>query len=106
MSFEIRSVKLQPWRLLGASAGMLAAPTLCYIGFGLSVQGDAFGPGLGFWPALVGAAALGALLGWKARGPVARLLLIAAMFAAAAFWLLVPDGWWALGPPHMDRYSS
>ena len=86
-------------QLLLSVAGMLAVVTVAYIGFALNEYGDLFDPGFWFLPGLFGAAALGAIAGWRVQSRLGRMIIVAVGIEAAMFWIFVPNGWWASGPP-------
>ena len=89
-------------RLARASLAAFAAFTAAWIVVGLSNHGDAFPQGPAVWLqplALIAPAGAGWVV-WK-RGPSRGLWIglgLAALMALA-FWVLVRDGWWAVGPP-------
>ena len=64
--------------------------------------GDYFANGSAFvWPSLLGLLAIGLLFGWfLCASPVMRAILAIGVAVSLAFWLFVPNGWWAKSPPN------
>jgi hypothetical protein len=82
--------------LMGACTGA----TLGWIGWGVVTPGDIFANGSYFVdPTLLALGLLGGFAGFKARSRRARIAVSATSALSAAFWLAVPDLWWAHPPP-------
>ncbi|MDC0721798.1 hypothetical protein [Nannocystis bainbridge] len=90
-------------RSLLAAAGTFAGFTLAWIAVGLGNSGDAFPQGAArqLLPLLLVGPGLGAFAGLRASSRLAVITLLALTLLSASFWLLVPDGWWAVGAPPM-----
>ena len=82
------------------AASALTACTGVWILWGLSTRGDYFASGNPFvLVSMVLAGAAGLVLGYRRRSPRYRGIVLAVGLFAALFWLAVPEGWWAHGPP-------
>jgi peptidoglycan/LPS O-acetylase OafA/YrhL len=89
-------------RLAAAALAAFVAFTAAWIAVGLANHGDAFpqGPAVYLQPLALIAPATAGWLAWRrrpSRGLWTGLAIGAAL--ALSFWLLVRDGWWAVGPP-------
>jgi hypothetical protein len=83
-----------------ALTGGFTGATLGWIVWGIMTPGDAFANGSSFVEATVLAlGALGGYAAFKARSRWARISTALVSVLCAAFWVAVPDGWWAKPPP-------
>ncbi len=85
---------------LNMAASALTACTALWIVWGLATPGDYFANGnplVIVSVALAGAAGLA--LGYRRRSPRYRGIVLGLAVFALLFWLSVPNGWWAHGPP-------
>jgi VIT1/CCC1 family predicted Fe2+/Mn2+ transporter len=84
---------------MALSSGYFLA-TLAWIVWGVATPGDYFANGavlsVGISVAFAGIS--GIVLGWRAKGHVARTAILALAIFSTAFWCLVRDGWWAKSP--------
>ena len=88
-------------RVLFLAAAAFAAFTGAWAVVGLANSGDAFPQGLAV-PMLPLLALSPVVVAWRLRrtdSKLGRLLVVAITLLAIAFWLLVPNGWWAVAPP-------
>jgi hypothetical protein len=89
-----------PWlRWLTAATLAFDLTTLTWVVIGVLTPGDSFYLGPIDLVALVALPALGLWRGYRASGRPARWAIFVAAVPAVAFWLLVPDAWWANAPP-------
>ena len=80
--------------------GLLTAVTIYWVFWGLVSAGDFFAQGRTFaLVTLIGAALAGAIVGYKMKGTMPRIVLGAFGVASVVFWLAAPRGWWALPSP-------
>jgi hypothetical protein len=90
-------------RLACVALAVVPTVTVTWIAIGLSNTGDAFpqGRAAAMMPLLLVLPPLAAWAGWKQASM--RLVAVLAILSvlAAAFWIAVPNGWWASGPPPM-----
>ncbi|MFZ5896115.1 MAG: hypothetical protein ACOY0T_33975 [Myxococcota bacterium] len=93
--------RIVPARAFTAAAAAFAAFTGVWLLLGLANNGDAFPQGLAvpLLPLLLIAPALAGYFAWRRETRGLRVALSLLSLLAAVFWLLVPDGWWAVGPP-------
>lgn len=94
-------------RALSACAAAFAFVTAAWAIWGYFTPGDYFANGSSFvWPSLLCAFLAGLAFGWHlAAAPAARVILVFGVVASLAFWLLVPNGWWAHWPSHDAPHS-
>jgi FtsH-binding integral membrane protein len=88
-------------RFLFLAAAAFAAFTLAWVVVAFVNNGDAFPQGLAV-PMLPLLGLSPVAVAWSLRrndSKLGRVLVAAATLLAVAFWLLVPNGWWAVGPP-------
>ena len=89
-------------RVLLIAGGAMTAGSVTWILWGLLTPGDYFGGGSpAVWATLAVAGLGGALAGARIRSRWAAGILMLAAALLSAFWILVPDGWWASSPPSM-----
>lgn len=82
------------------AASALTACTGVWILWGLFTPGDYFANGNPLMlVSVVLAGVLGLLAGYRRRSPRYRGIVLGLAVFALLFWLAVPDGWWAHGPP-------
>lgn len=83
-----------------AGAGFVAF-TAVWIGLGILNTGDAFpqGPARVWMPMIVVGPLAAAWMGWRRAGRRFGVAVAVLAVLAVAWWVLVPDGWWAVGPP-------
>lgn len=91
--------------LAAASAiGGAVAFTLCWALWGYLTPGDYFANGSSWLsPSLLAAAIAGGALGMHSRNRYAAAAWMLLLLASLTFWFLVPDGWWAHGPPDSQQ---
>jgi hypothetical protein len=84
------------------AAGAFSAFTFSWIVTCIFNNGDAFpqGAAIPLLPSLL-LVPLGTTWFMRRRGATRnRTVVVILTLAALTFWLLVPTGWWAVGPPH------
>ena len=80
--------------------GAFALGTLCWVLWGLITPGDYFANGSPMFPfSFVISVMIGLTLGYSVRSRAFRYFFVGLAVLALAFWLFVPEGWWAKGPP-------
>ena len=87
-------------QILFLGAAIFAAFTGAWFVVGLANSGDAFPQGLAL-PMLPLLALSPAVTAWRLRktdSTRAKIVAAATASLALLFWILVPDGWWAVGP--------
>ncbi len=83
------------------AASALTACTGVWILWGLATRGDYFASGNPLvLVSLVVAGILGLVAGYRRRSPRYRGIVLGIAVFALLFWVVVPAGWWAHGPPH------
>jgi hypothetical protein len=82
---------------MGAFSGM----TICWIIWGLVTIGDFFagGSSLALLFTVASATGTGGYIGFKAKSNISRIVLGTVTLFCILFWMVIPDGWWALPPP-------
>ena len=103
---ECIAKQMTGWRIkrvkavMAPSAGYFMA-TLAWIIWGVTTPGDYLGDGAGLSVGISVAFAgiIGIVLGWRAKGHIARAAILTLAILSTAFWCLVRDGWWAKAPP-------
>lgn len=87
-------------RILFAMLGASVLFTACQIGWAFYTPGDYFANGSGWvGPTELITSALGFVIAYHVRKRVIRICLVAMSLASLAYWVFVPMGWWAKGPP-------
>lgn len=88
------------FRVAAAALAGFFVGTACWIGLALSSAGDFFATGhpLPLLVIVVGATG-GAIGGYRTRSRSVRRLVAVAAVACGVFWVVAPNGWWALPPP-------
>ena len=101
------------WRIERVKAGMALSTgyfmaTLAWIVWGVTTPGDYFANGavLSVGLSVVFAGIIGVILGWRAKGHIARTAILALAILSTAFWCLVRDSWWAKAPPMPTEFVS
>ena len=80
--------------------GAFVGATMGWIAVGLFTSGDYIGNGaILAIPAVVAMGGGGAGLSAKISSRWFRLALLVGVVVCLAFWLAVPNGWWAVAPP-------
>lgn len=81
--------------------------SIYWVFWGLLSHGDYFAQGRTFaLVTLIGAALAGAVVGYKMRRTVPRVVLGALGVASVVFWLAAPRGWWAVPPPRPHEVQA
>jgi len=86
-------------RLLGSALAAFCLLTFTWVVWGFLTPGDFFANGSKLVPPTLGiAATVGVIVGFRLSGR-ARIVLLVAALLSLCFWIFIPDGWWAHGPP-------
>lgn len=87
-----------------ALAGLFVGFSIAWISWAVTSTGDWFAQGNRFAiPSLLIASLLGAHVGWRVRSKPLLVVLWIAAALCLAYWVFVPDGWWALPPQQPAR---
>jgi hypothetical protein len=94
------------WRIERTRAGIALSTgyfmaTLAWVVWGVTTPGDYFANGalLSVGLSVAFAGVIGLILGWRAKGRIARAAILAVAILSTAFWCLAQEGWWAKAPP-------
>lgn len=90
-------------RGIGILYGAFAAVTTTWVAWAFATPGDSFANGSRMLlPSLAAASVIGGAAGWRLASRLPRVLLLA-FVASIGYWTIAPSGWWAHGPPAMNR---
>jgi hypothetical protein len=90
-------------RAVGLLLGMFSGVTLAWVCWSVATPGDFFGNGSWLlFPSLAAAGVIGGALGRTLAPRLPKVLVIGAL-VSAAYWAIVPDGWWARPPQGASR---
>ena len=83
---------------------LIPSLTLCWVIWGVITPGDSFANGSKFfWPSILVVAGVSLILSFMFTSKGVRVFISLAVIASLCFWLFVPNGWWASGPPVLRK---
>lgn len=91
-----------------AFTGAFNGMTICWTMWGLATIGDFFAVNrvVALLFTVAGATGIGAYIGIKAQSKTLRIGLGVVALFCLLFWIVIPDGWWALPPPKSNEVIS
>jgi hypothetical protein len=86
-------------KILSGICGAFIVFTAIWIFWCIITPGDYFANGsIALEPSLFAGIIIGLLLGSLIKIKGLKYILLILVIAGICYWLLVPDGWWAVGP--------